>query len=427
MVPATRTGDLSPDLDLRPVRKHPTVFCEDTLAYLRARPVMAFGEPGSTDPGEPRVSVIVVTHDNVLFLRLCLESILLAHVAARYELVVVDNCSSDNTAVYLADLQQRNHQVRSVRAESNLGFAAGVNLGAAHARGDVLVFVNDDVLVADGWIDRLGRQLPSASVGMVGPVTVSSTRDDRSTGSYRTLGEYLEAANSRSAELAGTEVPFLAMYCVALRRETYELIGPLDEGFGLGLFEDDDYCHRLLMAGFGLWCEESVLVHHFGEASLGKLKASGAYSDLFERNRKRFEEKWRLDWSPPVAPERPGYRDYTHRLRSALSTSIPDGSTVLVVSRGDNQLLDIPGVTALHFPQSPDGGYAGHYPEDGVQAEEALRTSRALGAEYLALPCDSTWWLSFYPELDRYLGESARLVLDEDDLVKVFSLNEGLA
>jgi GT2 family glycosyltransferase len=415
---------LPADLDLVPVRKRPTLLPAPTLEYLSNRPVPVVGPECGSDDGGPAVSVIVVTHNNLPFLRLCVESVLVARGTERFEIVVVDNASTDGTDQYLRQLQAGNEVIRPVTAEQNLGFAGGVNLGAGHAVGHVLVFLNDDAIVGDRWLELLCQPLSDQSMGMVGPVTLHTSSRVPCRSSYRTLGEFLALAEAQSGVTGGHEVAFLAMYCVALRRQVYEIIGPLDEGFGLGLFEDDDYCHRLRLAGFRLWCEESVLLHHFGEATLGKLVQSGTYGDLYDRNRKRFEQKWHTNWNPPEPTQRPGYNAYVSELRELLGAALPAGARALVITRGDEAMLDVPDVVAEHFPHSADGSYAGAYPEDGVAAVEALKHALVEGAEYLVVPSFAMWWLEFYRDLTDYLATSGRLILDEQEVVKVYSLSK---
>ena len=95
------------------------------------------------------------------------------------------------------------------------------------------------------------------------------------------------------------EIPMLTMFCLAMRRGAWEAIGPLDESFGVGTLEDDDYSMRARRAGLRLLCAEDVLVHHFGEGSFGKLFEGGrAQPTCSARNRRRFEEKWGEAWQP---------------------------------------------------------------------------------------------------------------------------------
>ena len=90
----------------------------------------------------------------------------------------------------------------------------------------------------------------------------------------------------------------LAMFCFAIRRETHERVGPLDEQYHIGMFEDDDYAVRLRKQGYRLICAEDVFVHHFGGVSLGSLLASGQFQKLLKANRERFERKWGIKWQP---------------------------------------------------------------------------------------------------------------------------------
>jgi GT2 family glycosyltransferase len=90
----------------------------------------------------------------------------------------------------------------------------------------------------------------------------------------------------------------LAMFCVAMRREVFDKVGTLDERFGVGMFEDDDYSVRVKQAGFRLICAADVFVHHFGQAAFGKLIKSGDYDRIFEENQRQYEAKWQTAWQP---------------------------------------------------------------------------------------------------------------------------------
>jgi hypothetical protein len=99
---------------------------------------------------------------------------------------------------------------------------------------------------------------------------------------------------------------------------------------------------------------------------------------------------------------------------------------VLVVSKGDSSLLDLPGVSALHFPQDRSGEYAGHHPRDGAAAVAELEERRRAGAEYFAIPATSRWWLQFYEELAQHLASHCELLVDEADSCLVYELGHRL-
>jgi len=408
------------DLVLNPVSRRPLVLPEATAAQVVARRL-----PAPTTPGEQpdaAVSVVVVTHQNLVCTRLCLESVLAdggsgdGPAGPDLELVVVDNASTDGTPAYLERLGVADPRVRIVRNRTNRGFAAAVNQGVQAATGPVVVVLNNDTIVAPGWLAGLLAHLEDPTVGAVGPVTGRIGNEAEIETDYGTYGEFLDFAARRSEEYAGRsfDIPMPALFCTAFRREVLDEVGPLDEGFGLGLFEDDDYAERLRQAGYRLLCAEDVYVHHFGEASFGALVSSGEYGRLFAENRRRFEQKWGRPWQAHGRRTGDRYHHAADRIRATARRVLPARAHVLVVSKGDDGLLDL-GHPASHFPGSADGGYAGHHPADGAAAVAALEARRAEGATHLLIPADSRWWLAHYAELASHLADSADLVVDDDD------------
>jgi GT2 family glycosyltransferase len=82
-------------------------------------------------------------------------------------------------------------------------------------------------------------------------------------------------------------------------------VGYLDETFGIGLFEDDDYSRRVQAAGYRTVCAEDAFIHHYGQASFRKLIASGEYQALWDKNQAYFESKWGA-WQAHVHRDEPG-------------------------------------------------------------------------------------------------------------------------
>jgi GT2 family glycosyltransferase len=100
-----------------------------------------------------------------------------------------------------------------------------------------------------------------------------------------------------------------------------------------------------------------------------------------------------------------GYRRLVAGVRAAVEETIPDDAEVLVVSRGDRDLVALGGRAAGHFPQATDGGYLGHHPRDSEDAISRLEELRGEGAGYLVLPSTSYWWLDHYDGFAEHLRE----------------------
>jgi hypothetical protein len=119
--------------------------------------------------------------------------------------------------------------------------------------------------------------------------------------------------------------------------------------------------------------------------------------------------------STPLLPEE--YGGLIERVRETANAVIPRNATVLVVSRGDEELLRIGARRALHFPQDEFGRYAGYHPHDSDAAIEVLESMRARGAEYLLLPSASFWWLDYYEEFRDHLERNYPPIVSADDCV----------
>ncbi|MDX1435791.1 MAG: glycosyltransferase [Anaerolineales bacterium] len=247
----------------------------------------------------PKASIIILTYNNLDITRLCIEGILEKTSYPDYEVIFVDNASRDGTPAYLTGLAEAHDNVRVLLNQENVGFAQGNNLGAEAAQGEILVFLNNDTVVTPGWLGGLAGHLEDPAIGMAGPVTNASGNQSRIPVTYESL-EGLDAfaeAYTRAHEGSVFDIPMLAFHCVALRREVFEEIGPLDTRFGRGMFEDDDYAMRLHAKGYRIVCAEDVFIHHWGSASFSQIDTN-EYWKLFKHNLELFEAKWATQWQP---------------------------------------------------------------------------------------------------------------------------------
>jgi len=249
----------------------------------------------------PLASIVIVTYGNRDLNGLCLESVFARTEWPRYEVLVVDNGSSDGTPELLAGLARAHERLRVIALPANRGYPAACNLGLAAAAGDPLVLLNNDTVVTRGWLTALRRHLVAdRRLGLVGPVTNAIANEARIEVGYRVLDGLPRWASDwvRRHDGETFEIPMLAFFCVAMRREVLAAVGPLDERFGLGLFEDGDYCRRVHAKGWGIRCARDAFVHHWQNASFRRL-GKEAYFALYEENRRRYEAKWRASADAP--------------------------------------------------------------------------------------------------------------------------------
>jgi glycosyltransferase involved in cell wall biosynthesis len=119
-----------------------------------------------------------------------------------------------------------------------------------------------------------------------------------------------------------------------------------------------------------------------------------------------------------------GYQQLVRRIREVVRTALPAEATVIVVSKGDNELLELDGKRAWHFPQNEEGVYAGYHPADSAEAIAHLEELRAKGGGFLLFPGTTFWWLEQYEEFGQHLEDHYRRVWD-DEICVIYKLSES--
>ncbi len=126
----------------------------------------------------------------------------------------------------------------------------------------------------------------------------------------------------------------------------------------------------------------------------------------------------------PAVGKDASYRRLIRRIRESVRQALPPDARIAVVSKGDDELLDLYGRVGWHFPQAADGRYGGYYPKRSLSAIAHLETLRARGAEYLLFPATALWWLHEYPDFRAHLVRRYRQTVTDEDACVVFSLRE---
>lgn len=266
------------------------VRCKERIQRLIAAP-----ESKRPLPSQNSVtSIIVVTHNNLRYTQECLRAVL-EHTTVPYELLIIDNGSSDETQQWLSKFCRQHAQCRSIFNTSNLGFPKAVNQGLRMANGDNVVLLNNDVVVTDGWLEGLLQVAQNyENVGLVGPMTneISGAQKDR-TAWYVTL-EHMKHHASVTRELYRNvvyEAVRVRFFCVLITKKALKLCGGLDERFTPGNCEDDDYCLRVQRAGLTIYIARDVFVHHYGSKSFTR-QGQEWFQEILKQNTKRFYAKW---------------------------------------------------------------------------------------------------------------------------------------
>lgn len=245
--------------------------------------------------GYEPTSIVMVTHNQLAFTRGCLDSIRF-FTDEPYELIVVDNGSTDGTPTWL----KRQPDVRLIENAENRGFPAAVNQGLNVASGSQIVLLNNDTLVTTGWLRRmLDACNQDPNIGLVGPCSNNVSGPQQIATTYRDLAELDGFAWDWAQNHRGKiqDVERLVGFCLLIRQELLEEVGGFDERFGIGCFEDDDYCRRARNAGHRAVIAKDAFVHHFGSQTF---HGSGLdFTAILEENRLKYEQKWAADIGSP--------------------------------------------------------------------------------------------------------------------------------
>jgi GT2 family glycosyltransferase/tetratricopeptide (TPR) repeat protein/2-polyprenyl-3-methyl-5-hydroxy-6-metoxy-1,4-benzoquinol methylase len=272
-------------------------------------------------PNRGLTSIIIVTHNQLEYTRQCLDSVRRL-TDEPYELIVVDNASTDGTREYLSAMPG----LHLIPNDTNRGFPAAVNQGITSSKGDQILLLNNDTVVSTGWLCRLLRALHGdRSIGLVGPCSNFVSGPQQIQVGYENVGEMDGFAWDWGKAHDGLRIETnrLVGFCLLIRREFVDAVGLLDERFGIGCFEDDDYCLRAARAGYRAMIAGDAFVHHYGGRTF--LGSGVDVGRLMSENQQRFHDKWSTARNGDVQAGEPETR---HLREPGDAGGSPDGFAV---------------------------------------------------------------------------------------------------
>lgn len=234
------------------------------------------------------ISIITALYNNLELTKQYWTSLQENPPTEQWEIIWVDDCSTDGTREWLASQQYKNCQI--ILNESNIGFAGSNNLGVKAARGEILCLLNNDTLLTPNWFEpMLGALRTKPRVGIVGNVQVQVTSKliDHAGMAFDLVGDTIHPSKNLALESlngAGDFYNSVTAACWLIRKDTFVKNGGFDTSFRNG-YEDADLCLRLGEKGYQHWVSYESWIWHHVSASRGK-------GENVDPNRIEFLKRW---------------------------------------------------------------------------------------------------------------------------------------
>ncbi|HWS30377.1 MAG TPA: glycosyltransferase [Clostridia bacterium] len=247
--------------------------------------------PGDKNEHRPTVSVVLLAYNQLEYTKKCVESLLRHTSDVVYELITINNGSSDGTEEYFNSLSNE----KKISFLDNIGVDKAVNYGFRLAEGKYTLNLSNDIVVTPRWLKNLVVCAESdEKIGMVVPVCNFSSNYQTVNLPYSSLeklDKITELYNRTNPALWEERLRLITYTCL-FRTDLQKAIGGFDEDFNPGAYDDDAISFTIRRKGYKLMLVKDTYVHHFGSITFG---AEYAKNNLAARNRALFIKKFNVD------------------------------------------------------------------------------------------------------------------------------------
>jgi len=246
------------------------------------------GAPAKSNPAvAPQVSIVIPAFNNLALTKACLNSLIETPCTIPFEIIVVDNASTDGSVEFLRE-REKTGAIRLITNPSNEGFARACNQGAQAARGPLLLFLNNDTRVTPRWLESMVEASARPQVGIVGAKLLYANDRIQHAGIGFINGipdhPHRNAAADAPEVNQFRELDMVTGACFLIHRDLHLKLAGFDETYRNGV-EDIDLCLRARAAGWKVVYEPRTAVYHLEGQSAGR------FSHVNE-NLKIFFQRW---------------------------------------------------------------------------------------------------------------------------------------
>jgi len=251
----------------------------------------------------PKASVIIPVFNKLEYTQACLVSLAKASTKAPFEVIVVNDCSTDSTSDFLASCQG----LKTIQQKTNRGFISSCNLGSSYAIGEFLIFLNNDTEVSDDWLDALidtFSNFPDAGI-VGGRLLFSDGRLQEAGGIIFCDGSGWNYGRGDDPDRPEynflSPADYVSGACLAIRASDFSSLGGFDHLYTPAYYEDTDLCFKIRQIGKQVIYQPACIIKHFEGITSGRDTSRGV-KQYQELNRAKFVARWKKQLASQPIP-----------------------------------------------------------------------------------------------------------------------------